>query len=400
MSKINDFMQALVYKVNRAVRIDPQALTEAQKKQVRDNIDAASVGDVGVRDYNELENKPFGIEHGVILPETSVLAEAEDGDVSIFVLNKSLDLVEGEAYTVTWNGVEYTCTAKWMMDDGGIGALCLGNTSVADNGGTGEPFLIATLNKAITDALGIGETTICIVLDGVGGTLVQLSIRGSIIKHIDNKYLDPFFEIASDKEILPEETLAFSFADFTFEHMYSERLPLIAGRKYTVILDGVEYVCECKSYAVQDNIMLWLGDFHKLLYSPDIPKTDEPFCVFTSSYGEPITAFVIENPTDYGDKYTYTEEHTFAIFENDCRELFLKPKHLPMDYIAEKVMEELPEMGGGVNFTTDASLKLDPQTGVLSVNTAKRVEEDNTLPITSAAVYTVVGNIEALLKTI
>lgn len=56
--------------------------------------------------------------------------------------------------------------------------------------------------------------------------------------------------------------------------------------------------------------------------------------------------------------------------------------------------------GGGVGFTTDASLTLNPETKVLSVNTAKAVEQDNTLPITSAAVYRTVGNIEALLGTI
>lgn len=38
--------------------------------------------------------------------------------------------------------------------------------------------------------------------------------------------------------------------------------------------------------------------------------------------------------------------------------------------------------------------------GVLSVDTATAVEEDNTRPITSAAVQTTVGNIEILLKTI
>lgn len=36
--------------------------------------------------------------------------------------------------------------------------------------------------------------------------------------------------------------------------------------------------------------------------------------------------------------------------------------------------------------------------GVLSVDTADVVEEDNTRPITSAAVQTVVGNIDALLQ--
>ena len=53
-----------------------------------------------------------------------------------------------------------------------------------------------------------------------------------------------------------------------------------------------------------------------------------------------------------------------------------------------------------VAITTDESLTLDPETGVLSVNTTDMVEEDNTLPVTSSAVYSVVGNIEALLKTI
>ena len=54
--------------------------------------------------------------------------------------------------------------------------------------------------------------------------------------------------------------------------------------------------------------------------------------------------------------------------------------------------------GGGVSFETDKTLTLED--GILRVNTADRMEEDNTLPITSAAVFTEVGNINALLATI
>lgn len=57
--------------------------------------------------------------------------------------------------------------------------------------------------------------------------------------------------------------------------------------------------------------------------------------------------------------------------------------------------------GGDVdvsNLQTDETLKIE--NGILSVNTTNRTEQDNTLPITSAGVYEVVGNIEALLKTI
>lgn len=54
--------------------------------------------------------------------------------------------------------------------------------------------------------------------------------------------------------------------------------------------------------------------------------------------------------------------------------------------------------GGGVDFTTDDTLVLE--NGVLRVNTTNDVAQDNTLPITSAAVHTTVGNIEILLGTI
>lgn len=66
----------------------------------------------------------------------------------------------------------------------------------------------------------------------------------------------------------------------------------------------------------------------------------------------------------------------------------------------KKAREALEKLDQGVAFTTDETLNLDPETGVLSVNTADVVEPDNTLPITSAAVHTTVGNIEILLSLI
>lgn len=71
------------------------------------------------------------------------------------------------------------------------------------------------------------------------------------------------------------------------------------------------------------------------------------------------------------------------------------------DYVlTEEDKKEIAEMipSGGVSFTTDETLYLE--NGVLGVNTATDVEGDNTLPITSAAVFETVGNIEILLKTI
>lgn len=52
---------------------------------------------------------------------------------------------------------------------------------------------------------------------------------------------------------------------------------------------------------------------------------------------------------------------------------------------------------GGIKVGSD--LEITPE-GVLSVQKATGVEADNTHPITAAAVYTEVGNIDVLLKTI
>lgn len=59
-----------------------------------------------------------------------------------------------------------------------------------------------------------------------------------------------------------------------------------------------------------------------------------------------------------------------------------------------------PGEGGGGGYKIGDGLKLDTKTNTISVDTAAAVERDNTKPITSAAVYTEVGNINALLETI
>ena len=58
------------------------------------------------------------------------------------------------------------------------------------------------------------------------------------------------------------------------------------------------------------------------------------------------------------------------------------------------------DSGTGCGYNIGSGLKLDAATNTLSVDTAEAVEKDNTKPVTSAAVYTEVGNINALLATI
>lgn len=71
------------------------------------------------------------------------------------------------------------------------------------------------------------------------------------------------------------------------------------------------------------------------------------------------------------------------------------------DNLVQAINEARQSGGGsGGGYTIGDGLKLDAATNTLSVDTAAAVEKDNTKPVTSAAVYTEVGNINALLATI
>ena len=71
----------------------------------------------------------------------------------------------------------------------------------------------------------------------------------------------------------------------------------------------------------------------------------------------------------------------------------------PDDPLVEQLIELVNNINTtGIAFTTDETLTLE--NNVLSVNTTNDATQDNTLPITSAGVNTIVGNINALLGTI
>ena len=66
---------------------------------------------------------------------------------------------------------------------------------------------------------------------------------------------------------------------------------------------------------------------------------------------------------------------------------------------ADQLVPEKETGGGGVvDFEVDDTLTFEG--GVLSVNTTNTVAAGNLLPVTSAGVQVVVGNINALLETI
>lgn len=129
-----------------------------------------------------------------------------------------------------------------------------------------------------------------------------------------------------------------------------------------------------------------------------------PVPVLTDTIGVKVGVFA-------GDLHTTTS----AWF--DCDKSILCGSGVPADPppdVYAQIMELLNKLDGdmgaaveeylkehpveGMKFETDETLTLEG--GILSVNTADKPEQDNTLPITSAAVHATVGNIEVLLGTI
>lgn len=89
---------------------------------------------------------------------------------------------------------------------------------------------------------------------------------------------------------------------------------------------------------------------------------------------------------------TYYFGELIVVVENDTAKLYvIQP---------DKSLKEISGQETSSNYNIGSGLKLDRDTNTLSVDVATEVSEDNTLPITSAAVYTEVGNINVLLQTI
>lgn len=102
-------------------------------------------------------------------------------------------------------------------------------------------------------------------------------------------------------------------------------------------------------------------------------------------------------PADY--VYTPTEHAGFDRLRaeiGDLADLTTSAK----DTLVAAINEAARTGGGGTKYQIGNGLKLDTKTNTLAVDTADAVERDNTKPITSTAVYAVVGNINALLATL
>lgn len=219
------------------------------------------------------EGYPYSeVSEGIVLPETTVTPN-ENGEAA---LTDALGLVEGQTYTVNWNGTDYECVcAKVEMDGDGDGVadiqmgIALGNIGLITGGNdTGEPFVIIELLPEF--AAQVGAPVMVQALDG--STTVTLSIAGvtTINTPIAQKFLPkgyPYF-VPGGEVVFPETTV-----NLPSQGEYN--IPLKAGYSYTVNWNGVEYTSETSVYQSNYGPAVAIGN--KALFGG--PVSEIPFTI-------------------------------------------------------------------------------------------------------------------------
>ncbi len=208
-----------------------------------------------------------------ILPETAVTLN-EDGEA---ILTDSLGLVEGQTYSVNWNGTDYECDCvKVEMAENGDGVadiqmgVGLGNIGFMTGGDdTGEPFVIIDVLPELAAAL--GAAALVQALDG--STSVTLSITGitEVTNPIAQKYLPigyPYF--IPGGEVILEET------NVNANSVVAPTLNIKLGYTYAVTFNGEAYECTATTLTQQNISTITLGNQNIIFGGV---ATGEPFLI-------------------------------------------------------------------------------------------------------------------------
>lgn len=227
----------------------------------------------------------------------------------------SIEFVEGNRYAVTFDGNDYVCVAYMAPI---VNATSIGNGTVAGlMGGKGEPFFCTTLNGHILFCAETGSHTV--------------SITEEVVSPLDTKYLPKALQFGTTvekTEIFPATELELDCSVYDgvgFVGLLDIGY-LTAGRKYTVVYNGVEYICTAFTHA-DGNVRV--GN----MYWEDNTKDDT---------GEPF--FIDTCPPEWGSANTLwaepAETCTLEVFTTAETITPVKEKYLPFYSFSVTVTDE------------------------------------------------------------
>lgn len=189
------------------------------------------------------------------------------------------DIIDGEQYTVTWDGTEYKCNGhNNTITAGGQTAIVMyiGNASLSMcakilgfTEDTGEPFVYEYIQD--------GANTYIYVCGTVTNTDVAMKVVGYVPapNQMPTKFLPDGvpYAIGGLVEILPEYTIASEEDLAAFP-----ALGLVEGNTYIVKLNGAEYTCVAWAMTDEGATAVGLGDIYTATGgSMGTEATGEPF---------------------------------------------------------------------------------------------------------------------------
>ena len=197
-------------------------------------------------------------------------------------------LIEGNEYTVIFNGVAYKSTARVIADNDML-ATCLGNVDLLlGSGNNGQPFVIIEMPKDIAESQGVYGAVMAL-----DDTLEEVScaiFADTVVHKLDDKFINTpdwnadegdsghiknrtHYVVQKDIIYLPETTIEYTNDTPIFTASLNKKLEI--GRTYSVIFNGVTYNCIAQ-LPNSDSFTLALGNGAMA----GLEYTDEPFGLF------------------------------------------------------------------------------------------------------------------------
>lgn len=215
--------------------------------------------------------------------------------------DKVFVLIEGNTYTVNWDGEQHVCVGK-QLSINGITGVGIGNYGLVGAGDdTGEPFVIGhithfddgtnsmDMNANVFMASDTAETHSVDVYEGEVGNDSDEEVG----KVIFAEQVLPFSK-NPDRENFIANTLAIGISPAVLE----------VGKTYTVSWDGDEYVCVAENMTMSGVDGIGIGNKSVENIGED---TKEPFL---------IGYMAVASATAFSTLDT-SESHTVAIYEGD-----------------------------------------------------------------------------------
>lgn len=215
------------------------------------------------------------VERVEVLPETTVEAAEE---VPIMT---EIELVEGNTYTVMYQGTEYICVAQTYEVEGMQIGVAVGDVGMIETGEptTGEPFLIIDLSAEASAEVG-GVPTIMYIFADPGSTSITLSITGKaeVVHKMAGEYLpDGTPSVTPFDDVIMAEWPADIGSDGSFRGSVGTVIP---GAVYKVNWGGTVYECVARKAAIG----VCLGSCPDK-YTGDGIATTDPFAIIFVSPG-------------------------------------------------------------------------------------------------------------------